>query len=138
MTQLKNLPQNMYNCRQEKQIIMKENTVFVNREKMLIRKQSSEESNEPLLSQGVEEKVATCTTTYNTLVSCSSSTNSNSNSSGGDNLAPITGVHSLFNTPGFSNNNQYQLPAAPAPLPVVAQPQSAITNMTAPAIEDFS
>ena len=122
----------MYNCRQEKQIIMKENTVFVNREKMLIRKQSSEESNEPLLSQGVEEKVATCTTTYNTLVSCSSSTNSNSNSSGGDNLP------SLFNTPGFSNNNQYQLPAAPAPLPVVAQPQPAITNMTAPAIEDFS
>ena len=122
----------MYNCRQEKQIIMKENTVFVNREKMLIRKQSSEESNEPLLSQGVEEKVATCTTTYNTLVSCSS------NSSGGDNLSPITGVNSLFNTPGFSNNNQYQLPAAPAPLPVVAQPQSAITNMTAPAIEDFS
>ena len=110
---------------------MKENTVFVNREKMLIRKQSSEESNEPLLSQGVEEKVATCTTTYNTLVSCSS----NSNSSGGDN---ITGVHSLFNTPGFNNNNQYQLPAAPAPLPVVAQPQPAITNMTAPAIEDFS
>ena len=130
MTQLKNLPQNMYNCRQEKQIIMKENTVFVNREKMLIRKQSSEESNEPLLSQGVEEKVATCTTTYNTLVSCSSS--NNSNSSGGDNL-PY-----LFNTPGFSNINQYQLPAAPAPLPVVAQPQSAITNMTAPAIEDFS
>ena len=129
----------MYNCRQEKQIIMKENTVFVNREKMLIRKQSSEESNEPLLSQGVEEKVATCTTTYNTLVSCSSSNNnSNSNSSGGDTMAPITGVHSLFNTPGFSNNNQYQLPAAPAPLPVVAQPQSAITNMTAPAIEDFS
>ena len=124
----------MYNCRQEKQIIMKENTVFVNREKMLIRKQSSEESNEPLLSQGVEEKVATCTTTYNTLVSCSSSNNSNnsnSNSSGGDNLP------SLFNTPGFSNNNQYQLPA-PAPLPVVAQPQTAITNMTTPAIEDFS
>ena len=122
----------MYNCRQEKQIIMKENTVFVNREKMLIRKQSSEESNEPLLSQGVEEKVATCTTTYNTLVSCSSSNSNSSNSSGGDNLP------SLFNTPGFSNNNQYQLPAAPAPLPVVAQPQSAITNMTAPAIEDFS
>ena len=84
-------------CNEQQQVIVKENTntVFVNREKILIQKQVSEESSDslkPLLNSD-EETVAVQTsssTTYNSITSSRSSTSTSSSSSPVAKLFPNT------------------------------------------------
>ena len=80
-------------CNEHQQVIVKENTntVFVNREKILIQKQASEESSDslkPLLNSDEETfaAVQSSSTTYNSITSSRSSTSTSSS------IPPVTKV----------------------------------------------
>ena len=111
--------QNIQDCRSEK-VIVKENTVFVNREKTMVRKPSLDENTElslPLLGQSEEKVAVQSCTTYNSLVSTSTT------SSGGSS-PKSSSVQGFFIPPRF------QVHSGPSTLPAVTS-----TNLTVPCLE---
>ena len=122
-------------CNEHQQVIVKENTntVFVNREKILI-KQASEESSDslkPLLNSEEETfAVQSSSTTYNSITSSRSSTSTSTSSSPVTKLFPNSCTinmpdqnRKISTNSTFTENYLTPLPVActppPAPLPLL-------------------
>ena len=111
--------QNIQDCRSEK-VIVQENTVFVNREKTMVRRPSLDENTElilPVLGESEGKVAVQSCTMYNTLVSTSTT------SSGGSS-PKSSSVQGFFIPPRF------QVHSKPSNLPAFTS-----TDLTLPYIE---
>ena len=121
------IQQNIQDCRSEK-VIVKENTVFVNREHTMVKKPSLDENTElilPLLRQGEEKVAVQSCTTYN--LQQVSSSSSSSSSAGGSPSPKSSSVQQ-----GFFLSPSFQVHSGPSTLPAVTSTHSSVPCIEGP------